>query len=386
MELLVIFGLLIVLALIIFEFTQTDEGTAKAIRRFGAVRKMVMVWEGYRFDGSEQGTKKWDVVKSKSVTDEFVTLLIGRLIGGLRFVGIRWIDRVYKYQFRWQDLELSEGGEEKKFHDKNISYILIKYATYSTGIRSAETGRGTDETLPERIPVDADFLITLRVKNPYKALFVAPPNWLENVLARLNALFRGWVGTKTVDELITLRGKEEEKKKRLWEEFKVDPLILHFKKDWGIELAENGIELQVLGLPKDYQEAAARRRQMELEAKGAVAATTGFIIESMANARGRTPEEIRKEIDEDEKRQENHLAKTTDILLRDMSLKKGALAHVIVEGAEGLEKAGLNLLTALKKVSPAQAASPANKSDVRTAQMGGRSIELSDDEARRAVQ
>jgi len=243
----------ILLFLVLFfgflNFTLTKEATAKAILRLGGFRKIVMAWKGYKLD------KNWNVKPKKAL----------RLPGGLRWIGIRGLDKVYKYHFRWYSVELRAGEEPKvEFKDiKDLDYILVKPDTYWSKIVKAETKDG--------MIIDIEFLDTIRVINPWKVLFVAPPNWLENALNRLNALRTGWVRSKEFDKIRTL----EKDPQKLWQELGTDPLIQEtFKNEWGIQIEENGMQIYKINLLPEYQVALAREKQMELETKAKIAVET----------------------------------------------------------------------------------------------------------------
>jgi len=310
----------------ILRFTIVKEGTAKAIMRLGGIEKMVMSWKGNKLD------EDWNVVLGKAWL---------QLPGGLRFVGFWPIDKVHKYNFRWRGLELVGGKEQVEFHEKEIDYIQVRSDVYWTEIIGVETAK------PERIPVNLEFLITVRAVNPYKALFKAPTNWNENMMARLNAMFTGWVsGAKKLDDLLSLRKKPE----TIWEELKDDPLVKMFKTDWGLEIAENGIELRAVTPHPTYQEAAARRRQMELEAEGTAAETVGTVIEMMARVRGKKAKTIQKEIETDEELKKEFLKLSKDLVVRNMGIKGKAYLDIRVQGASGIERMLLNALAAWQRM------------------------------------
>lgn len=321
---------LLLLPVVFLRFTLVQEGTAKIVVRFKGFQKCVMRWKGYKLD------KQWNVVKGEKIE-----------IGGLRFVGFWPIDTNYRYKFRWQGIEMAEGREKIEFHERVIDYILVKPDVYWTKIEAAET------TPPERIPIDIEWLITAKVINPYKALFEAPPNWLENILSRLNALFRAWTALKTIDEILELK-KEPQK---LWNEFKDDPLIKFFKEEWGIEILEGGIQIRDVNIPKEYARAAARQREMELEARGIAAETVGTVISMLAMARRRSDESIekaeeriRKEIEKDPKLKEEFLKMAGDAMIRMMGIRGKSYVDIRVMGAQGTERMILNALAAWKRM------------------------------------
>ena len=363
-------------------FTFVKEGTAKAIVRMKQFRKMVMAWREYKLD------ENWNVISisrppepqlppssssdealsppdedrdeippgglppekppSKEGPSEEGLPKLGwwqRIFGGLRFVGIWPFDQVYTYGFRWLGLELVEGKEEPQFHERILDYVLLRPDVYLLVVEDAET------LPPERIPLTFRVLVTIKVINPYKVLFKAPSNWLENAMARLGALVRAWVGTKTLDDILKLRGEPTQ----AWEDFKEDPLITKtFKDDWGIQIEEKGIEIRTITLHPEYQAAAAAERKQQFEARARAAETVGTLIATMALVRGkREPKEIQQfeqEIAGNPELQEEFLEFAKDIVIRKLGIEGGSYLDVRVEGAEGFEKTLLNALAALKRM------------------------------------
>lgn len=279
---------LVLLASIFLRFTLVKEGTAKAVMRLDGFRKIIMKWEGKLLN------KDWDVVNESNadaISEPWYH------IGGLRFVGIRFIDKPYKYKFRWRDVQLVKGEDKVTFHEENIDYIFVRPDVYFTDIKEVETKP------PERIPINVQFLVTARSSNPHKTLFKSPSNWLENAMSRLNALLRGWLADHTLDEILNFKSSP----KLIWEGLparpgrpaepgiKDNPLLLTTFKEWGTIIEENGIEIRDIELPAEYQKAAALEKRMQLTSKGFSAATTGRLIAMIADLNGVSYQDVQNE-------------------------------------------------------------------------------------------
>lgn len=324
--------IVVLLGLWFLRFTTVTEGRAKVVLRLKSFKRTLLAWGGYKL------SKNGKVVRGK-------TLL--RLPGGLRFVGIWPLDKIYKYNFRWRDMQLTKEGEKIGFHEEIIDYIFVRPDVYWTDIKEAET-------IPrERFPLNIQFLVTMRVSNPYKALFRAPSNWNENVMTRFNALARSWAGTKTLDEILLL------KKNPLatWGEFKDDPLLKMFKEEWGLTVEENGIEIREVVLSPKYETAAAAEKKAKFEAVARSAETIGTVLEMMARARGKDVKEIQKEIDASPEMQRELLNLSEDLVTRKIAIEGGSFVDIRVQGAEGLDRTILNALGAWKRM-------PTGKKDV----------------------
>lgn len=332
---------LVALFFIFFKFTIGKEGTAKVVMRLGGVKKVILVWKGYRLD------ENWNVVSVPSVV---LLRLLGGL-GGLRFVGIRWLDKVYSYNFRWRDIQLVAGEEKAEFHEKVLDHIFVRPDVYWTDIKGAETKPD------ERIPLDIQFLVTMRVTNPYKALFKAPSNWNENVMARLNASFTTWVGTKALDEILDIR----QDRQKIWDELKKDPLVKMLEDEWGIQIEDKGIEIRVIGMPPEYQEAAglkrkvelqaeAKRRQFGIEAEARAAEVMGTVIESVVTGGGKPRKEVQEEFQKDPRAFYKKHKVLIDNIMSKLSWEERAGLRIETPGAVGVLGDFLRLAAAWQRM------------------------------------
>jgi hypothetical protein len=311
-------------------FTIVNEGTAKIVTSGGAAVDALLQYKDHVMD------REYNIsVEKGAVQPSFFGL------GGLRFYGIWPFRQIYTYKFSWSSID-QDGGKDRHIEEE-LDYVLVKPTIYGTDLRKVET------KYSERIPLDIQFLFTMRIVNPYKILFSAPPNWNEKLLARLNGFLRGWVANKEMDEVLSLKGSPQ----TLWNDLVASDFsasVDYFLNHWGIKLEINGIDLRNVHLPEEYQRAAAAGRRMELESAGVASQTVGMIITSMAKSRGKTPKEIQEMINNDANLQEQFMKMARDLLERKMAIDGGSLVDVRVGGAEGFEKTLLQLLAAAKKM------------------------------------
>ena len=196
MEWLILLGALGVFFLFV-RFTIVKEGTAKAVMTLGKFSRVIFQWENHWMD------VEWNIwregEKESPIRAENEKKIRGRIFGGLYFY-IWPLYGIHKYPLRWTDLRRVEETEEKiekpQFHDEELKYVMLKPAVYWTKLFKVET------LPPERIPVNIEILVTMRISNPFRFLFVAPPTPLEDVLARIDALMRAIVGMLKIDEII----------------------------------------------------------------------------------------------------------------------------------------------------------------------------------------
>jgi len=313
-------------------FTLVEEGTAKIILKAGKISKIVFVWEEHWMD------EQFNVWRKEEKGVGLSPKKIKGLFGGIFYIGIPPFWRVHTYPLRWADIHIKNGKREIKFHEEIIDYVLLRPCVYWTKLTKAET--------KEMIPVDVEFAVTLRIENPYKFCFIAPPTPIEEVLTRLSAVLRARVALLSVEELIGMKGKSKE----LWEGTPSIPgledekLIQETLPKWGIRLASQGIDILDIALPEEYQEAQAAKRRAQLETEGRLSETVRGILQGWAEAQGKTLEQLSKEIREDKKKKEEILKIVENLILKKLALEKNAYIYMEVEGAGGIEKVLLDLL------------------------------------------
>jgi regulator of protease activity HflC (stomatin/prohibitin superfamily) len=286
--------MLMLIPFLFIRFVMVEEGTAKAITSFGRFQKIIFEWQGHSMD------RNWSVKKSEEVEAKERRRSSGRLIGGLYFYF--WpFQKIHEYSHRWYDIRLRPGGKiEVEFHefqDKNLfNLVLLKPAVYATKIFQVETAP------PERIPLDVIALITLRINNPYRFLFVAPPTPIEDILSRMNAMIRAMITGIKLDDLLGMKGES------LWS--RGDPksllgenkLINETLNKWGVSLADKGIEIQDVGIPDEYQRMGAAQKAEDMKAAGRAKEIMGTVFYSLTQTTGKGPEELQAEFNKNPKK------------------------------------------------------------------------------------
>jgi hypothetical protein len=124
--------------------------------------------------------------------------------------------------------------------------------------------------------------------------------------------------------------------------------------------SKKGIRLVVaeIHLPDQLIEAMPLVDKQKLESTAApfeaqqrAIETVGTVVRMMAEARGKNLKQMQKEINTDPGLVKEFLALSKDLITREMSLKRGALIDIRVDGAEGIEKSMLNAFALWQKMS-----------------------------------
>ena len=267
-------------------FTLVKEGDGKAFLHNQAFEKAVIRYKGFRLDGrwnviesnrrdrltKEEAKAKgsaWDGRKRRK-EDKWWNKFFG---GGLAYVGMWPFDTVHTYKFRW------EAPKEGKpvAHDELLDYVFVKSSIYYAKLEGAETFG--------MVPLDIGLNLTIRVTNPYRALFRAH-QWLEFAVSRLAPYirqyipatkkeFKEFVGVKQGpdSELFQFLGTSKEKftveqKKQLREqghsEREIEDMELAGKgilwvlrEIYGVDI--QGIEFASITVGKEYETAQAKK-------------------------------------------------------------------------------------------------------------------------------
>lgn len=225
-------------------FTKVKEGTAKAIMRWDQFHRFLIVYRDHDLDqewnvrhDSLNGKEAdfWDDGKQEKARRKVELRKQKQLFGGIRFwffdfrgifwIGIPPIYSVYEYEFRWIGFRQQPAGEAKQVGEeevrvgepseqilgrkRRIGYILLQDDTYFLFLQGAETAVKPGQL----IPVNLKVALTIRIVNPYQALFRVQ-DWLEVTLNLIVPVIRSYVARHEYTTIIsglkkTTKGEEK---------------------------------------------------------------------------------------------------------------------------------------------------------------------------------
>lgn len=334
-------------------FTFAKEGKAKIVVKGDAFSEALIQWKGFSLDDDQNVVpeNQWVLngkteVNGAAVTENTPGAKKYREhwhpFGGFRYYGFYPIKDILLYDLRWHDVQKTEKGEGPVFHDeKDLDYVLLQPDVYWRGEVDVETGylrrkTGKDAQTAqtqeesgemERIAVSVDWLITLRVVNPRKALFRAPIGYIENFLLKLSPLLRAFVTARDLDALLLLKGKGKD----IWDSLKETQeleLIEQLRDEWGIQVDENGIQIWRITPPPDIQKAAAEQRKQEMESKGRAAKTAGMVIDMFCAITGLQKNALQRDYNQNPQafigKHNEAWEKSWDIVQRQMGIEANA--------------------------------------------------------------
>lgn len=195
-------------------FTMVEEGQIKAVTKFGEFHELIMVYANHYFDQhwnvrhkSEGGKKDSHLVRVEKdgvMVKEKKSYKINlrkpksQLPGGIFWIGLPFIFEVFTYHFIWDSFrqDTNDSGEIVErivHHDEWLDYILAQDAVYFTLLEEAEA-KGM-------VPLNIKILLTIRILNPYKALFRVQ-KWLEQTVNIARPVIRTHIAGKIYEDLV----------------------------------------------------------------------------------------------------------------------------------------------------------------------------------------
>jgi hypothetical protein len=311
-------------------FADVYETSAIAVETRGKFSDLLMVNAGKYLKPN------WDIDDIKPgiiVPDRKI-----RIVGGLHYVGIRPLHDVKHYKSRWKTSRMEEKVGVFKLYEKELWYVNLKPSILYMEVEQAETSPSliAGKQLPERIPVDVELLYNCIVVNPFNVLYKAPGYWIEKAEELISAVIAGWIGTKTLDELYSVRQKSP---RQLWEEIKDDPLFTMLRDEWGWLITD--VRMKSVTPPKNIQEAGMKQAQTVMETDADLQETSVKWLKMVADRTGLTVQEISSKLKDNYKQFRKDYGDVADecwkMILLKTELKSNARFHFESEGASGPE-------------------------------------------------
>lgn len=323
----------------LLRFYVLQEAFCLARMRYGEFQEFIMRWKGKKFD------REWNVVEDTDIKRH--------LLGGL--VWMWFFEKPHEYYLSWKTLK--EGEKEPTDHIREkLVRVLLGDKTYYVLISEAEDSN----LMPLRLVV----LLTVRVKNPYKAIF-GVDDWLQVILSRIAPAVRDSVSQQTYQELIkSKKGIGKEIKEH--EKQEIDDIL----KLYGVEIV--AIEIRDIDPESDEDRKATEAPiRAELDAKKVIAEAEGQAKKTVIDAEAKAKQteliatadamkmttiaeatkksnvlkfgDVHKEVAESIKikglsvKDANQMAQ--NYVITDIETERGAKTHIVLDGVDGKERA-----------------------------------------------
>lgn len=308
-EFLVILASLVAVLVVMFLFlpwlakenilvTKVNEGTAKAIMHGNSLERFVMSFKRHHLNDPEKpwynpNKNDWEVVyHGKNADDDYDDRwwLIKYL--GLYWVGWPWRASVYVYQFEWNETytDRSSGKEKVLSRGEATDFVYVADFPYAIITDEAET--------KDNLPTDELTLVTVAIRNPYRALF-GSEDWMRRVTAAINRHVRDFVGDQTFDELRESEKKDEfsqpiiELNDKLPDDKKLPDGSLDSSEDHGLT-QRYGVHIRTADLQSIALSGEGQKRHQEATTRKYVAAQEAEAVRLEGQAQADVIEKIGK--------------------------------------------------------------------------------------------
>ncbi|MCX6787466.1 MAG: hypothetical protein NTY93_03030 [Candidatus Kaiserbacteria bacterium] len=163
-------------------FTAPKEGTAEFVVVGNAVKRMIMVWKGH------SANEQFAVELNKSQINKWY-LHFRNPINWMKPLGIYWIGlwpfyQIYRYDFVWTEERKDDEGAIIPFTRRAIKKGGEGQTPYIRNDIKTKSG----------IALKFILLVTIRIENPYKALF-SGEDWLERTGGAINNMTMRYAGS-----------------------------------------------------------------------------------------------------------------------------------------------------------------------------------------------
>lgn len=265
-------------------FSAVVEGTGQIFVSGDGVEKIVIQLKGHTLDKDynivpkgESGRRWWER------SPIFAWIIKQFIMEGIYWLGIPGVKEVFRYRFRWSSLESGATADPKvKSSDETIDYFSLKRDTYVVLLKAAED--------KHRLPLDILLLVTLRICNPYKAIYKVQ-SWLEATLNRLLPPVREYVANTDWE---TLQHQSEKAMREFLEGH--SETIREILDKYGVEVCNvQMVQVDISGSEEGRQklvEASLKPWQAGLEAKAA-AIKAGGEYNATLTAANATAQQVR---------------------------------------------------------------------------------------------
>ncbi len=242
-------------------FTFVPEGRAKVVVKGDAFQRILIQWKGFSIrkdleGGLGQIRDVGDIVEGDAPQKGW----FNSFFGGLKFYGFWPIEDIYLYDFTWTGID--PGGSPRKHEKETLDYILLKEDVYYAEVLKAE-----DKDL---LPLDVKLILSIRVVNPYKALFRIQ-NWLEAVQGRIAPAVRNRITEKPYSEWIEPKRKDSATKTEgkdladeIYRDLEEAGILRTFEEDYGVKV--NATEVREIDPGEELRNASLQEYLASREA------------------------------------------------------------------------------------------------------------------------
>ncbi len=172
-----------------------QEGYAMAIEKNGEFERIEFRYRGKILETSGK-------IRDAEPNENLPT----HIFGGLVFIGIYPFWRAATYTLRWG---VMRPNGEILYRTQKLNRVLLKKYTSLIELKKKSDKEDDRPETMEKVPTDTKTFMTSEVINVYVYLY-GPQDAYEMAIARAKQLIKEYIGSKSIDELIT-QSKESER-------------------------------------------------------------------------------------------------------------------------------------------------------------------------------
>lgn len=212
-------------------FTFVREGTAKVVVRAHQFHRALMRFKGHILDD------EWSVIEAPGRGSR--TRKKEGFFGGLIPYGFWPLDDIFIYEFKWAGM--TDRGELELHPSEWLDCIFVKDDVYGCEVTKAED--------KELMPLDIKLTLTVRIINPYKALFVIE-NWYETMVNRVRPYVRDFITTDTYTNFTKNPIRIDI---GVWERLEKEGILDELVKRYGVDIRK--IEVNAIDPVEEFRKA-----------------------------------------------------------------------------------------------------------------------------------
>jgi len=312
-------------------FTFVPEGRAKVVIRSDQFKKIIINWKDHILvtpsnKDSFSDNDPWDIVEKEPKK---------RWFGGLYFYGLFPLDDIYFYNFSWTNMK--QNGDVEYHEPEVLDYILLKQDVYLGEIERAE-----DKAM---LPTNIKFVVTMRVINPFKALFNVQ-NWLETIMNRIRAAVRNAFTENTYDKWIS----EDKDLADVIKEKLKSFLVEECRGNYGIEV--RAIEITDINPGEQYRESTLKEFLGKTEARRIAAELSHTVINMMAEINGFSYGEMKDKIlsDTSSSLKKDYEKYCLDLFEKKIAAESGSWVKIDASSGDGLKNDLMELFAGILRM------------------------------------
>lgn len=186
-------------------FTAPKEGSAEFVVAGNTVKRMIMAWSGHSERGPddiEHAHEQFQIVEEEATQPpwHYLNPLNWMEPFGIYWIGVWPFYQNYRYDFVWTEEKVDEHGKivpftrraQKATDEGQTPYIKINDTNYFFVVDDVKTNGG--------VPLKFVLVVTIRIENPYKALF-SGADWLERTGGTINNMVIRYAGALSYEQI-----------------------------------------------------------------------------------------------------------------------------------------------------------------------------------------